>query len=562
MGMKTLSEVGFREYLSERSKYLFSVANHLPKHQLYYKRLTRPLLGRLLFQAMEVEELLDAFGAKNNRQWRHYRHLVATTKLFSQIGYELLHIQHSLPSYRLVAVEEDFPGAINEMLAFANYTVLRSSIELIQEAGRLGLHVPLDETALDVYKETLPVGRLVHDVETRKINNVYETVTMLATAFLNLAEESRVLKGLYMPDPDECWYFVSDVASHKHLSHLHEQYHNLQSLYDTYVSDTDAENLDSDLAVLRGHISVVTHLLSIASALSHYYERHVRIHDDPTQTDIPLVNAEELLHVMIHYTIGFSVVYTIAARTLCQSMLRRYVDETVMYVSAPVYRGFHVRPSTLAASIVQHYGTDVRMTLADEEVNVGIPLELFRINEKINAEKRRTLARRMTELYNASHGHITQEPHAEATCVCANAYQEAWTKSPEPSPVDSFATLPDEAGSIHMHTSQSSYEQTCACIQAVILRLAQEGLIVIYEQPLALTPDAGMEDDILQKCITNEIARLLAHAKIDIQLDMTVKLTGDRRVLEDLKLLADTGYGEDRFGNNIPLPEKLSYLRK
>lgn len=34
------------------------------------------------------------------------------------------------------------------------------------------------------------------------------------------------------------------------------------------------------------------------------------------------------------------------------------------------------------------------------------------------------------------------------------------------------------------------------------------------------------------------------------------------RVLEDIKLLAENGYGEDDFGNNLPLPARLSYLRK
>ena len=77
-----------------------------------------------------------------------------------------------------------------------------------------------------------------------------------------------------------------------------------------------------------------------------------------------------------------------------------------------------------------------------------------------------------------------------------------------------------------------------------------------------LTEDAGSEDDSLQKCTVNEVRRLLAHGKIDIGLDMTVKIIGDRRVLEDLRLLADSGYGEDQYGNNIPLPEKLSYLRR
>jgi len=30
----------------------------------------------------------------------------------------------------------------------------------------------------------------------------------------------------------------------------------------------------------------------------------------------------------------------------------------------------------------------------------------------------------------------------------------------------------------------------------------------------------------------------------------------------DIELLAENGYGEDNSGNNIPLPEQLTYLRQ
>jgi hypothetical protein len=33
-------------------------------------------------------------------------------------------------------------------------------------------------------------------------------------------------------------------------------------------------------------------------------------------------------------------------------------------------------------------------------------------------------------------------------------------------------------------------------------------------------------------------------------------------VLGDLQLLASNGYGEDAYGNNIALPDELSYLRR
>ena len=56
--------------------------------------------------------------------------------------------------------------------------------------------------------------------------------------------------------------------------------------------------------------------------------------------------------------------------------------------------------------------------------------------------------------------------------------------------------------------------------------------------------------------------QLLTLGKIDVTVELNVSFAGDRRVLEDIRLLAEHGYGEDDFGNNLPLPERLAYLRK
>jgi hypothetical protein len=72
---------------------------------------------------------------------------------------------------------------------------------------------------------------------------------------------------------------------------------------------------------------------------------------------------------------------------------------------------------------------------------------------------------------------------------------------------------------------------------------------------------ARAEGTLLEK-IVDEMARLLAIGKIDMDTKMTAKFIGDKRVLADIKLLAESGYGEDKFGNNISLPEKLTYLRR
>ena len=471
---------------------------------------TRPLLGRLMLQSIEMQELLDAYGAKNNRRWRKYRNLVATIKQFSSLGYELLHIQHALPSYDLLLDRDQVEAATEEALAFISFVLLRSCAELMEQAQDLELSIPPDNTDTGIYDETLPMGRLPHDVETRRIENVYETITLLATEFLNLAQKSRVLANVQMPSFEQCDRYYSDTVNQESLRRLYEQFHNLQSLYDTYISDTEAEGLDHDLIILRGHISLVLHLLSVASQLSEYYELHVRVDDEASDRTLEVVDADEILHILIDYTIHYASDYTRSAKVLCQSMLKRYTEIDEIEVSIPVYRGFHVRPSTLVSSIVLHYGTEVKMQLDDEVIDAGVPLEIFRINEKINANKRRLLTQ----------------------CIAQ------WD-------------LPSES---------TDQEQIRLTIQTVIMQLAQTGFVVVYQHPLELSPEAGQEDDLLLKCITNEIARLLAQAKIDIRTEMTVKFVGDRRVLEDIQLLAEFTYGEDRFGNNIPLPEKLSYL--
>ena len=92
--------------------------------------------------------------------------------------------------------------------------------------------------------------------------------------------------------------------------------------------------------------------------------------------------------------------------------------------------------------------------------------------------------------------------------------------------------------------------------------MAERGKLILYEQPLQLPEEpTGKEGTLLEK-VTDEMARLLAMGKIDVDANLTATFIGDKRVLADVKLLAESGYGEDNFGNNVPLPEKLGYLRR
>ena len=152
------------------------------------------------------------------------------------------------------------------------------------------------------------------------------------------------------------------------------------------------------------------------------------------------------------------------------------------------------------------------MQMDEEDYDACSPLELFRANEKINAQKRRWLASEIVRLK------LVQE--------------------------------------------QAGRSDISAIVRGVVLTLAERGKLILYEQPLQLPEEpTGKEGTLLEK-VTDEMARLLAMGKIDVDANLTATFIGDKRVLADVKLLAESGYGEDNFGNNVPLPEKLGYLRR
>jgi hypothetical protein len=278
------------------------------------------------------------------------------------------------------------------------------------------------------------------------------------------------------------------------------------------VSETEIESLDTSLPVLRGHISVVYHLLEIATHLAHYYERHLNIQTgDALLRRRPIVSTKMLLAMLMDYAMTYAGQYLDHGQRLCQVMLKRYAEVGMVEVPVPSYRGFHVRPATLVAKIVQHYGSDITLELDGQSYDAGSPMAIFRANETINARKRRWLA-------------------------------------------VEIAQIPLPKGNLNER-------QIRAAVLDVILTLAQQGKLVLYQQPLQLSDDFSHEGILLEK-VTAEIARLQATGQIDIRTDLTIRFTGDRRVLDDLELLTQYGYGEDNFGNNTTLPKELAYLRR
>lgn len=509
----TISDDAFHQLIVKRSPTLLALASHISEHKSGTEILIRPLLGELLSQSMQIEEVLDAYDARNNCDWCSFRALTAALKLFSDVSYELLHIQHALPAYRLLSIEHDFSKATEQALAFTGDVILRTTRQMLVNARQLNIPIPENNSQKSAYSEHLPPGRLRRHCVSRRGETVSETVTLLTTAFLNLAADSKQIHTAERIPAEQYASYVTGSISEEGLRGLQLRFHNLQSMYDTYVSETEAEGLDKDLPVLRGHISVVFHLLKTATGFAHYYERHMKSKrcDLPPRL-VPLISCEELLAILINYSLSYISLYIGCAERLCRTMLKRYAEVGTIEVPVPRYRGFHVRPSTLVSKLVLHYGSEVRMELDSESYDAGSPLELFRANEKINAQKRRWLASEILRL----------------------------------------KLIPQNGGGTEIKD----------IVRSAILMLVEQNKLVVYEHPLQFSEGLTGNEGTLFEQVIDEMARLQATGKIDINVDINISFTGDKRVLADIKLLAESGYGEDKFGNNISLPEKLTYLKQ
>jgi hypothetical protein len=507
--------------------------------------LTASVLHDLYSCSSELEEILDACGAGRNLRWYPLRRLAATIKLFAQVGFKLEHMLRFLPAYRLPALEHDFVSATQEARGRI-CSILHRSLEALLAAARdLRLATPAGPVPPPAAEE-VPAGRLPADRTSHKLASPEATVARVATAFLNLAEDGKFIHITHGGEPDRYADWIPEPISEAHLRAMEQGFHNLQSLYDTHISDTNVESLDPDLPVLRGHISVIFHLLETATALAHYCERHILSFARPRESaaepaapvpDGPIVDPVEVLGVLMGYSLAFASRYMMAARSLCHEMLRRYAIQGHITVPVPRYRGFHVRPSTLVARIVVHYGSQVTMKLESEEYNAGFTLDLFRANEKITAVKRRLLAR---EVYACLPGGMAGRAAGHATAGQPDPPAAIGAESAVP------AGKPDPA----------------SLVRDIAHELFTRNKLVLYERNLAVEAIALHDDEGLPEFVVRALTQLLSTGKIDMEMDVTVTFVGDRRVLEDIKLLAENGYGEDDFGNNLPLPEELAYLRK
>jgi hypothetical protein len=476
----------------------------------------RDYLSHLHRETARVQEIVDGHGGQNNEKWFPFREAIAAAKLFSYVAYEVLHIHHGVSRYRLLRTENELERSCERVIDTLRAVVVAVSRTILEDLDRCGL--PGGEEGPSTFtpcaEETIDY-RLPADRDVRHTEWVGETVVYLATQFLNLSEDADVQEVLAERDPTTYEQSIPEPISEERLRLVQARFHNLQSLYDTYIFESDIEEQNQDLPILRGHISLIYHFMVVATDLAHYYIRHMSSlrRDSHLGMRFPM-STEAIRSLLFEFPLHYAGLYLHSAVQLCQSMIRTYSDRTTIEVAIPNYRGFHVRPSTLIAKIVAHYGSPVTMYLGDEQYDASSALDLFRANEEINAVKRRRIA-------------------------------DILDKKPE----------------LQVPIPRDDDERTRE-LQLLFVQLMNEGSVVLYESNLSFEDVPLDRRDTLAEFASRYVVHLMSVGKMDVRSDITVTFEGDSRALNDLRSLAENGYGEDDLGHNIMLPEQLSYLSR
>ena len=352
---------------------------------------TQKLFSTLVSTSMLLEDFLDFHGAKNNKNWYFYRELTATVRHLSLAANFQKHISNRLVFYDLVDIG-DFPIEGESTLDFLTSALMKMAPVIIKEARRL--KIPIAETYYSTadFPSVVTGEMLDYDIDDKDKDQQKKNIVKISSEFLNIATSFDQLK-FYEPYTHK---EIIDIVPHKvnevEIRRYEMLVHNLQSSFDTYVIHGGFRFGNRELKRLRGHFSVVFHLLQMVGRLLHFYERHLYAAGykntyKKVQVRLSnLVNPKILLDRTINYGLFYACHFLTIGIELAQQILNENIERATIKVGVPIKLGFHSRPCLLVAKIVQNYGGQVELCVGADRFDASSVLDLQWAGGKIQKE--------------------------------------------------------------------------------------------------------------------------------------------------------------------------------
>jgi phosphotransferase system HPr-like phosphotransfer protein len=352
---------------------------------------TQKLFSTLVSSSMLLEDFLDFHGAKNNKNWYLYRELSASVRHLSLAANFQKHISNRLVFYDLEDIG-DFPKEGESTLEFLTSALMKMAPVILKEARRLKIRFAETLFSTADFPSVVTGEMLDYDIDDKDKDQQKKNIVKISSEFLNIATSFDQLK-FYEPYPHkEILAIVPSKVNEVEIRRYEMLVHNLQSSFDTYVIHGGFRFGNRELKRLRGHFSVVFHLLQMVGRLLHFYERHLHAAGykntyKKVQVRLSnLVNPKMLLDRTINYGLFYACHFLTIGIELAQQILNENIERATIKVGVPVKLGFHSRPCLLVAKIVQNYGGQVELCVGSDRFDASSVLDLQWAGGKIQKE--------------------------------------------------------------------------------------------------------------------------------------------------------------------------------
>lgn len=352
---------------------------------------TKRLYSQLISASQVLEDFLDFHGAKNSSDWYYYRELSAAVRHLSLGGYSQRHILNRLIFYNLANTDE-FARQGEATHEFITAILCKMAPVILAEADRLGIPKPTEQFVAADFPGIATGELITSDIDDLDRDQQKKNIVKIASDFLSIAGKFDEI-GFYEPlDEEELLAMVPGKVNEVEIRQFEMLVHNLQSAFDTYVIHGGYRLGNRKLKQLRGHFSVVFHLLQIIGRLLHFYERHLEdvgyknIYKQVRDRLSEMVDPKSLLDYTLNYGLYYACHFLNTGKTLASEILNENIERDKITVGIPEKLGFHARPSLLVAKIIQHYGGQVELCVGQDRFDASSVLDIQWAGGKIQKE--------------------------------------------------------------------------------------------------------------------------------------------------------------------------------
>ncbi len=392
--MEKFCDISFKEKVNLFSyEYLKCIKFIIDSYNTDYI-FTKKLYSKLITTSHLLEDLLDFHGAKNNKEWVYYREYCALILHFSLAGYSQKHL---LNRYNFYDFEKSdnlrYKKDAKNTLDMIQNCLQNAATVILVEAERLEIRIPDFGYKKAYFPEILSGQHLEHNIdEFEDTKEQGKNLTRIASEFLEIIEDFEHFAFYERYDFKQLRELVPEKINEVEIRRFEMLLHNLQSSFDSYVVNSRSSLNGKKINRLRGHFSIVFHILQVAGRLLHFYERHLHdvghkdVYNSVSKLLSDMVESDALLDHTVNSCLFYAWQFLSSGKELASEIVNDNMEKGSIIVGIPKERGFHSRPSMLVAKIVRHYGGEVNLCIGQDKFDASSVLDIQWAGGKIKKE--------------------------------------------------------------------------------------------------------------------------------------------------------------------------------